>query len=72
MRVVLGSGEPEMKEGALVIHTTAKLEKGQANRDVVQQVAKFFGVQSGNVRIVKGFKSRRKTLEIQEKSTEYE
>ena len=64
MKVVLGSGKPELKDGILVVHTTEKLEKGMANRDVILQVSKFYKVSSNDVRIVSGMKSRRKVLKI--------
>ncbi len=70
VKVALGSGKPELKDGLLVIHTTAKLEKGQANRDVIQQVAKFYGMPSTSVRITSGFKSRKKVLEVSESDSE--
>lgn len=64
VKVVLGSGKAELKDGILVIHTTQKLEKGLANRDVILQVAKYYKVPSAQVRITAGLKSRRKVLEV--------
>lgn len=48
----------------LVIHTREKFEKGLANRDVVSQVAGYYGVKAGAVTIRSGFTSRRKTIEV--------
>lgn len=64
VRVRLGSGKPEFKDEILTVHTTEKLEKGLANRDVIQQIAKFYNVSSSEIRIVTGLKSRRKIIEI--------
>ncbi len=64
VKVILGSGKPEFSNGILTIHTKEKPEKGQANRDVIRQVAKFYGVPTTDVRISQGLKSRHKILEI--------
>lgn len=64
VKVVIGSGKPEFKDGILIIHTTEKLEKGLANRDIIQQVAKYYKVPSTEVRITNGLRSRKKVLEI--------
>ncbi len=64
VKVLSGSGKPEFSGEILIVHTTEKLEKGQANRDVVRQVAKFYKVSTNSVRISKGLKSRNKLLEI--------
>lgn len=64
MKVVLSPGKPHFDGGILVVHTTERPEKGMANRDIIQQVAKFYGVRTDEVKIRKGLKSRRKLLEV--------
>lgn len=66
IKVIFGSGEPSMHEGTLVVHTTEKPERGMANRDVIIQVAKFYGVNQTSVNIIRGHKSRRKVLQVAE------
>ena len=64
IRVIFGSGDPRLDGETLIIHTTEKPEKGMANRDIVNQVARFYGVSSTSVVIRSGFKSRRKVVEL--------
>ena len=66
IKVIFGSGEPSIHEGTLVVHTTEKPERGMANRDVIIQVAKFYGVPQTSVNIIRGQKSRRKVLQVAE------
>ena len=39
-------------------------EKGKANGELIRKLAKRFDISSSNVKIVSGFKSRRKIVEI--------
>ena len=39
-------------------------EKGKANRELIRKLAKRFDTSPSNVKIVSGFKSRRKVVEI--------
>jgi uncharacterized protein (TIGR00251 family) len=48
----------------LRIQVREKPERGAANRAVLKLVAKEFGVNTEQVRIVKGVKSRRKVITI--------
>ncbi len=50
--------------GVLRIQVREKAERGGANRAVLKLVAKQFGVNTEQVRIVKGLKSRRKVITI--------
>lgn len=61
---MLGSGKPHFDGDTLIIHTTGKLEKGLANRDVLHQVAKLYRVPSASVTIRSGLKSRKKLLKV--------
>lgn len=64
VKVVPGTGKPEISGEVLVIHTKEKFEKGLANRDVIAQIADYYGVTQGKVAIKRGFTSRRKLVEI--------
>jgi hypothetical protein len=41
-------------------------EKGEANMELIKKLAKYFGVRSSQVKIVSGWKSRTKIVEIEE------
>jgi uncharacterized protein YggU (UPF0235/DUF167 family) len=64
--VKVGEKTPELRGDELIVYTVAKMEHGQANIDVLKQVAKYFRVEQGSVRIVSGLSSRKKLLEIRE------
>jgi uncharacterized protein (TIGR00251 family) len=51
----------------IVIGITSKPEKGKANLELIKKLAKYFNVSSSQVRIISGFKSRRKIVEIMER-----
>ncbi|RLG97681.1 DUF167 domain-containing protein [Candidatus Bathyarchaeota archaeon] len=44
----------------------SKPKKGKANADLVKKLAKYFGIPSSRVKIISGFKSREKVIEIRE------
>lgn len=66
VKVIPGTGNPEISGEFLVIHTKEKFEKGLANRDVVAQIAEYYGVGKGKVQIRSGFTSRRKLVEVED------
>ena len=51
-------------EDRIVVGLTSKPEKGKANIELVKKLAKRFNVSSSQVKIVSGFKSRRKIIEL--------
>ena len=50
--------------GRLKVKVRAPPDKGRANDEVVEVLAEHFGVRKGDVRIVKGTRSREKVVEI--------
>jgi len=50
----------------IAIGITSRPEKGKANLELIKKLAKHFSVPSSKVRIVSGFKSKRKIIEIME------
>ena len=54
----------DVKEGAYFIEISEKAEKGKANLALIKLLAKHFKTSSANIRIVKGFSSRKKMVEI--------
>lgn len=51
-------------DGGLKIWTTTAPEKGKANQDVVEMVAKHYGVARSCVEIMRGATSNKKTIKI--------
>ena len=49
----------------IVVGLRSRPERGKANDELVKKLAKHFKVPSSSVRIVSGFKSRRKVVEIE-------
>ncbi|MEM3412298.1 MAG: DUF167 domain-containing protein [archaeon] len=50
----------------IVVGITSRPEKGKANMEIIKKVADYFHVSSKNVRLVSGFKSRNKIIEVLE------
>ncbi len=59
-----GTGAIEEKNGKLMVYTNEKRENNRANVDVIKQIAKYFSVPQTAVRIVSGFTSRKKLVEV--------
>ncbi len=53
--------EIEFADGKIVVSVKARAEKGEANMEVVKVLSKHFGKQ---VRIVSGFTSKRKVIDV--------
>jgi uncharacterized protein YggU (UPF0235/DUF167 family) len=49
---------------SIVAGITTKPKKGRANAELVKKLAKHFGVPPSRVRILRGFNSRKKIVEI--------
>ena len=54
----------ELREGIYFIEISEKAEKGKANLALIKLLSKHFKTSSANVRILKGFSSRKKMVEI--------
>ena len=52
------------EDGLLKVYVTAPALDGKANKALIDLLAEHFGVKKGDVRIVKGEKSREKIVEI--------
>ena len=48
----------------IVVSISVAPERGKANAELIKKLAKHFKVDSGNVRIVSGWTSRKKTVQI--------
>ncbi len=44
----------------------AKPEKGKANKEIIELLAKFFNIKKNQITIVKGHKSRQKIIQIED------
>ena len=48
----------------ILVGLKSKPEKGEANKELIKKLAEHFNVHSSHVRILSGFKSRNKIVEI--------
>jgi uncharacterized protein len=48
---------------------TSKPEKGEANRELIKKLAKYFRVSASQIKIISGLKSKKKIIEITDSNT---
>jgi len=65
VKVVFGSKHLVVDGDSIKIGLTSKPERGRANRELVKRLARHFRVGTDKIRIVAGFTSRRKKVEIE-------
>ncbi len=65
--------KPRSKESKVVeaddflkVFVKSPPEGGKANEEVIELISKYFGVKKSSIRIVSGFKSREKIVEIED------
>ena len=56
----------EEKNGILYVRVKERAERGKANERLIEVLAEHFGVPKGRVRIIRGAKSRKKVVLIEE------
>lgn len=54
----------EVDGDAITVGIKSKPEGGRANRELIDKLARHFGVPTSNVKIVSGFTIRKKIVEI--------
>ncbi len=54
----------KVEGNSIIVGLTSKPEKGKANVELIKKIATHFNISSLQVKIVSGFKSRRKVIEI--------
>ena len=54
----------EINKDEIAIGITVEPQKGKANKELIEKIAKHFGVLKSNVRIISGEKSRKKLVEV--------
>jgi uncharacterized protein len=57
----------EKEEDKYFVYIKSLPQKGEANREVINEIAKYFGVDEKDVKIVKGLKNHKKTISIKGK-----
>ena len=55
------------KNDEFEVRVKEKAEEGRANRAVIKVLANYFKIDESKIRLVKGFKGRKKIFEIKEK-----
>jgi uncharacterized protein len=58
-------------EGSLKVRLSAPPVEGEANKECLRFLAKLFAIPKSRMEILKGYKSRRKTLLIRDVSPEF-
>jgi len=54
----------EVNNDEITIGIKAKPEKGEANKEIIKKLSKYFDVSKSKVRIIAGEKSRKKLVEV--------
>lgn len=62
----------EFSEGVLKIRLTSPPTEGKANEHLVKFLAEIFDIKKSDIRIVSGFKSRKKLVEISSENVKYQ
>jgi len=52
------------EDGKLKVYVRASATEGKANKALIEALADFFKVKTGDIRILRGLKSREKTVEV--------
>ena len=67
VRVTPGAAKPgiyRIEDREFKVKVKSPPEKGKANKEVIERLAKFFNVSKSRVSIISGHTSRKKTVEI--------
>ena len=64
VEVKFGRDFIEVEGNRIIVGVKAKPKHGKANMEIIKKIAKYFKVSSSNVRIIAGFTSRKKIVEI--------
>jgi uncharacterized protein (TIGR00251 family) len=54
----------KVDDNNILVGLKSKPEKGEANKELIKKLAEHFDVHSSRIRILSGFKSRNKIIEI--------
>lgn len=54
----------EVNNDEIIIGIKAKPEKGEANKEIIKKLSKYFDVSKSKVKIIAGEKSRKKLVEV--------
>jgi uncharacterized protein YggU (UPF0235/DUF167 family) len=68
VRVSRGTAGIEKDGNTIRVHTRQEMIANKANIDVIRQLAKYFSVDPASIRIISGARSRRKVIEISDKT----
>ncbi|MGC8608644.1 MAG: DUF167 domain-containing protein [Thermoplasmata archaeon] len=66
LQISVRSGKPciNIEKDRIIITTDKKFQNNMANRDIIKQLSEFFEIQQSQIRIISGFSSRKKMIEI--------
>ncbi|WP_048053992.1 DUF167 domain-containing protein [Thermoplasma volcanium] len=66
VKVKHGTGDIKEVAESIIIFTREPRENGRANNDIIQQIARHYGVKPSLVRIIRGKYTTNKIIEIRE------
>ncbi len=52
------------RDGIYLVYLTERPVKGKANKELINVISRYFKVSKSKIRIIKGLKSKEKTIEI--------
>ena len=64
VKVKLNKDFVEIHGAQITVGLTSKPKKGEANRELIKKLAKQFSVSSSRIKIVSGFTSKNKIVQI--------
>ncbi|WP_337860902.1 DUF167 family protein [Ferroplasma sp.] len=64
VRVKEGRNKISVTDGIITVYTKAKRENGQANIDIINQIANYYNIGTSSIKILRGVHSRNKVLTI--------
>ncbi len=67
IKVIANASKSAVKKeaGILKLYVTAQREKGKANKQVIKLLAQYFAVNKSSIEIIKGERSSKKTILIE-------
>ncbi|MBS0627948.1 MAG: DUF167 domain-containing protein [Verrucomicrobia bacterium] len=65
VHVKLHRNHLEVKDNIISIGISVCPEKGKANAEIIRKIAKYFKVPQSSVKIITGFTSKKKLIEVE-------
>ncbi len=66
VEVKFNEGNMIVEGNKITVSLNSKPERGEANKELIKKIAKFFKTSTSNIKIIKGLKSKHKIIEVLE------